>query len=98
MATAARGRRGDTGTPETLEGVIFFGTVAVGSHQAHAGPHLRLSDGAFARVYVVGDNPFENATLRPLEGRRVSLSGAWRNGVLRVEAGGIVTFPNEGAP
>ena len=92
MSVEQARHRGDSGTGGTLEGVVTFVDVAEGSHQAHMGPHLASSDGGLARVYAFGDNPFENATFRALEGARVRVEGTWRNGVLRVEPSAIVVL------
>jgi len=77
-------RRGPSGLAESVAGVLEFTEVAPGSKSSHAGPVLRTAGGG-VRVYVIGDNPFENATLRPLSGMALAVRGVWHNGVLRIE-------------
>jgi hypothetical protein len=91
--------RGVSGNADTLVGEVAFVAVAEGSHSAHQGPVLRTPQGE-ARLYAVGDNPFENASWRPLDGVRVRVMGRWRNGVLRVEPAEIELFspPEEVEP
>jgi len=59
---------------------------------------LELEDGTYARLHVEGDNPFENSTLRALQGRRVRVSGTWRNGVVQSPPGGITEFAEQIGP
>ena len=89
--------RGAPGAHATLEGVVAIVPVAQGSHSEHLGPVLQ-TDAGDARVYVLGDNPFENASLRVLVGERVRLEGVWRNGVMRVEPGALVRLDTGATP
>ncbi len=75
--------REPTGARGAYEGVLRFTRVAEGSHSEHEGPALETLAGR-VRLYVEGDNPFENASLRAHAGARLSAEGTWRNGVLRV--------------
>jgi hypothetical protein len=81
--------RGASGAPARFAGWLRFVPIAEGSHSAHDGPVVDGPAGA-ARIYIIGDNPFENATPRGLMGQWVHVVGVWKNGVIRVEAGQIV--------
>ncbi len=73
----------------TLRGRIACREVLEGSRSQHEAPVLEDEEGNLHRLHLIGDNPFEQPGLRRLEGRRVRVSGVWRNGVLRVEAEGL---------
>ena len=75
---------GTTGEPIALTGTIMKGVVLTGSKSEHVGPILRADDGIEYRLFLVGDNPFQNASMNAVMGQRVTLSGVWRNGVVRV--------------
>ena len=84
---------GPKGDPSTLIGTVMRRGVAQGSKQAHSAPVLVLDDGRWARLFIEGDNPFENTALAALLGRRVAIEGQWREMVLRVPPTGIAVFP-----
>jgi hypothetical protein len=66
-----------------LTGVVELRTVHSGSHDERRAPVLVVDDAAH-RLHLVGENAFEEPTLSALAGRRVTVTGAWRAGVLRV--------------
>jgi hypothetical protein len=66
-----------------LTGVVEMRTVNAGSHDERRAPVL-VTDDAAHRLHLVGENAFEQPTLAALEGRRVTVAGTWRAGVLRV--------------
>ena len=69
------------GTVSSYTGVLYFQPIASESKQEHIGPVLHTSNG-FVRVYIKGDNPFENALCRRFEKQNTSVEGKWKNGVL----------------
>ena len=81
--------RGVTGTTIDLTGRIGRRTVLEGSRSEHPAPVLEDDGGRIYRLHLVGDNPFEQPGLSRLDGRRVSVHGVWRNGVVRVEADAV---------
>ena len=77
--------RHPTGTQAVLEGQVGFGPVAKGSKQQHVGPIVVTESGEAVRFFIAGDNPFSNDLAKRWDGRRVSVPGVWRNGVVEVE-------------
>lgn len=75
--------------PDALRGIIEARPVAPGSKQAHDAPVLVTSDGRWARLHLVGDNPFDHAGLRALIGRQVTVSGTWQGMTLAVLPEGV---------
>ncbi len=86
-------RRGDTGDAETVTGRVEEATVQAGSKSEHVAPVVFESPDAAVRVYVIGDNPFDDESLRELLGVRVRLTGTWRNGVVRVKPQDLEPLP-----
>ena len=74
--------RGTKGETLTATGRLEFTVVAAGSRSEHAGPVLITAEGHGIRLYLLGDNPFENNLLRPFEGQELTVTGTWKNGVL----------------
>ena len=60
------------------EGKIEFITLFEGSKSEHVGPVLVTEDGSRIKLYLNGDNPFENTGLRPYDGRNVRLTGEFK--------------------
>lgn len=50
---------------------------------------ISMKDNSKIRIYVVGDNPFENETLKSLEGKIVGATGIVKNKTLRVQKGDL---------
>lgn len=59
-----------------IEGVISFADFAQGSKSASTQPFLMNGDGRI-RITCKGDNPFENSSLRKLDGQRVRIKGCY---------------------
>lgn len=74
------------GAPVQATGRVAFHPVAEGSRSERQAPVLLGEDGRTYLLHLIGENPFEQPTLRRLAGRRVSVSGNFRAGVVRVEA------------
>ena len=74
-----------TGTQAVVEGRVGFGAVAKGSKQQHVGPIIVTDNQQAVRFFVAGDNPFSNELARRWDGRRISVPGVWKNGVIEVE-------------
>ena len=72
------------GEEVTLHGVITRMRIHDLSRSAHDAPLLVDADSHYHRLHLIGDNPFEQPTLAALEGKRVTVTGHLRNGVLRV--------------
>jgi hypothetical protein len=75
---------GENGGTGDLTGTIELVINLEGSKSEHVGPVLKSDDGNTYRLFVIGDNPFQNSSLEQFIGKRVNLSGVWRNGVVRV--------------
>jgi hypothetical protein len=73
-----------SGTVAQLSGTLAWKRVLAGSRSEHDAPVLVGDDGRSYRLLLVGENPFEQPTLRELVGRRLRVRGVWRNGVVRV--------------
>lgn len=77
-------RLGENGSESTIRGRLTREKVDEGSKSERSAPVLEEADGQRTRVYVIGDNPYENRSLNEIEGQEVTARGRWRNGVLRV--------------
>ena len=73
---------------ERLTGTVVWWIENVGSKSEAALPHLYVGRETPPVVLMkVGDNPFENNSLQPYDGRRVTVVGERNaNGVLIVES------------
>lgn len=90
---------GTTGESIELTGTITKAEVLTGSKSEHVGPILRSDDGAEYRLYLIGDIPFQNQSTDSLMGQRVTVSGVWRNGVVRVAPADLsVVAPAQQSP
>lgn len=58
-----------------LEGIIIFKLSNIGSHNENINPFIYLGKGKFVKIYFPNDNPFYNESLKPYDGKVVSLSG-----------------------
>ena len=76
---------GENGMDGSTEGYLCFELTNVGSKSESLQPIVESENGERTAIYVIGDNPFQNEHLRPLEGQTLQVRGKWRNGVLRVE-------------
>ena len=56
-------------------GVIQFILSNVGSKSEKMQPFLKEADGTLVEVYKESDNPFNNETLKPYEGKTVTITG-----------------------
>jgi hypothetical protein len=77
----------------TVTGTLTLRPLAPGSHSERVGPVLVDDDGAEYPLHLVGESPFEEPTLSALEGRRLTVTGSWRNGVVRIAPDGIEVAP-----
>ena len=68
----------------TLTGVLQRRQILSGSHSERPAIVLVGDDGSAHRLHLLDENPLEQPTLASLEGRRVTVAGTLRNGVLRV--------------
>lgn len=84
-ATLPQLTRQPTGTQAVCEGRVGFGAVAKGSKQQHVGPVIVTENKEAVRFFIAGDNPFSNDLAKRWDGRRVSVPGVWKNGVVEVE-------------
>ena len=73
---------------ERLSGTVVWWIENAGSKSEAALPHLYVGRETPPVVLMkVGDNPFENSSLQPYDGRRVTVVGERNaNGVLVVES------------
>jgi hypothetical protein len=76
-----------------VEGVVFLHLVDAGSKSEHERPMVIDDVGAPHRVHVIGDNPFEEGSLRGLVGQRVRAEGTMRGETLRVSPDALVVLP-----
>ena len=91
--------RGTKGETHTATGRLEFTVVAAGSRSEHAGPVLITAEGQGIRLFLIGDNPFENNHLRPFDGQELTVTGTWKNGVLCAQSDALVqedSPPDEG--
>lgn len=56
-------------------GILKFILSNVGSKSERVAPYLEEEDGTLTEVYMEGDDPFENASLKEYDGKAVSLTG-----------------------
>lgn len=76
----------DSEQRDSVIGEISFELDKIGSKSESMVPFINLEDGSKIPVYKVGDNPFENESLKELEGQLISVSKrSFRNGVMRIE-------------
>ena len=80
------------GTISNYTGNLLFQIVASESKQEHSAPVLHTSEG-LVRLYIKGDNPFENNQLRAFEGQNIQVEGKWKNGILVVKADQLIVVP-----
>ena len=59
----------------TVKGKIVFQLANVGSKSEGVYPFLLTEDGSQIKIAFLGDNPFENPTLREYESKDVVLEG-----------------------
>ncbi len=88
-------RHGPEGSTDTLTGRVVTGPIGGESKQRHSAPFLETAEGP-VQVFVLGDNPFEAASLAARVGETVELSGTWRGLVLRVAPQDITALPSPG--
>lgn len=86
---------------QQLTGTLKAKTVNAGSKSEHTAVVLELDDGTEHRLRVIGDNPFQNDTLKPFVGHRVTVNGQMSDtGAPVFIVGGIqdILFHGPGAP
>ena len=71
-------RMGENGSESTIRGRLTREVVDAGSKSERSAPVLEEADGQRTRVYVIGDNPYENGSLSGIEGQEVTARGRWR--------------------
>jgi hypothetical protein len=86
---------GEEGDRVTLRGILSAEVVAVGSKSERRSPVLVVNAVDRYRLFLVGDNPFENSGLLAFVDTEVSLTGVWRNGTVRVEQDQLVVHSKE---
>lgn len=69
-----------------IEGTLVRRVFDAGTRAERRGFAIVEDGGAETPVHVIGDNPFESPTLRPLLGQRVCASGTMRGRTLRITA------------
>lgn len=70
-----------------LTGVVHFESADEGSKSESVRPRLHGDDGSVTLLLLRGDNPFENAGLRPYDGKRIEAIGAFgRSGAFVAES------------
>jgi hypothetical protein len=85
------------GTVSSYTGVLYFQPIASESKQEHMGPVLHTSDG-LVRVYIKGDNPFENSQFRSFENQNIAVEGKWKHGILVIRLENIKILHIESNP
>ena len=58
-----------------IKGTVIFQMANIGSKSEGIYPFLRLEDGKMVKVSLLGDNPFENTTLKSYDLKKVVLEG-----------------------
>ena len=70
-----------------MEGTIVFLKIFVGTKSESLQPHLYLGEGKMIRLRKEGDNPFDNESLWPFDGKKVRVQGKVNEeGILYVES------------
>ncbi|MBP5673236.1 MAG: hypothetical protein J6X49_12670 [Victivallales bacterium] len=70
----------------SLEGTIVFLLANQGSKSESFTPYLYINQETVVKILYKGDNPFENTSLRPYDGRRVMIFGKQKsNGTFIIE-------------
>lgn len=73
-------------SPKTsATGVLVFEKESENTRSEKIAPFIEKKDGSKIRIHIIGDNPFENQSLKNFQGQVISVSGTMRNGTLRVE-------------
>jgi len=65
----------DTTGPKTLMGYVLFQPFATGSKSESIRPAFVCGHGPTLTIFMEGDNPFENKSLRPFHGKYVEAIG-----------------------
>lgn len=89
MNVARKRARKLTNPDESFTGRLEWQLLFAGSRSERRGPVLVTDEDRVIPLFVVGDNPFVNETLEPLEGKRLGVEGTFRNRTLRVAATAI---------
>jgi hypothetical protein len=58
-----------------IKGTVIFQMANIGSKSEGCYPFLRMEDGKMVKLALLGDNPFENTTLRGYDLKKVVLEG-----------------------
>ena len=58
-----------------IKGTVIFQMANIGSKSEGTFPFLRLEDGKMVKLTLLGDNPFENTTLKVYDLKKVVLEG-----------------------
>ena len=70
-----------------MRGIVVFLKTFCGTKSESVQPFLYLGRGETVRIHKEGDNPFENTSLLPFDGKEVVIEGEMRpNDLLQIEA------------
>lgn len=69
-----------------LTGILNFRTFAEGTKSESLRPYLDLENGSRFLLYKTSDNPFENNAFNGFEGKKITVSGDFSDGVFKVES------------
>lgn len=80
-------------------GIIEFILSGVGSKSEKMQPFLKEADGNLVEIYKEGDNPFKNESLKPYEGKTVTITGEENEyGAFIIDTINLVAAQTEAAP
>lgn len=57
------------------QGIIIFTKINIGSKSECIQPFLYQGSGRFLRLWKQGDNPFDNESIKPFDGKKVKVIG-----------------------
>ena len=62
-----------------LKGTVVFNYANVGSQSEGIYPFIYNDYASFIMIYMVDDNPFENNSLKPYDGKKVIIKGDYND-------------------
>jgi hypothetical protein len=83
---------------KSIDGILVERVFDVGTRAERHGYAVVDDVGTETPLHVIGDNPFDSKTLRPLLGKRVAASGSIRGRTLRVAPDSLQLLPAEAEP
>ncbi len=68
------------------QGTVVFMKSYIGTKSESIQPYLYIGNAKFLRIYMKGDNPYENISIKALDGKLISIIGTIdENDILTIE-------------